>query len=103
MIGKVGVQTESAAQTVTFMRREEPVHALRALIGRTVPPLRERVQHRVREREAIGRVVDALDVAQKLPALAHGVAKVAQRRRHVEVIERLWRRCAVHPTSLSGP
>ena len=62
MIGKVGVQTEPAAEPVALVRPEESIHTFLTLIGRTVPPLGERVQHRVREREAIGRVVDALTI-----------------------------------------
>ena len=66
MIGRLRVEAESAAQPVAFMRREEPVHALLTFVGGAVPAFRERMQHGIRERESIRRVVDALDVAQKL-------------------------------------
>ena len=69
MIGWLSVEAEPPAEAVALVRREEAIHALLTLVGRTVPPLGERVQHGVRECEPVGRVPDALDVAQELPAV----------------------------------
>ena len=69
MIGRLRVEAESAAQSVALVRREEAIHALLALVSRTVPPLRQRVQHRVRESEPVRSIPNALDVAEELAAL----------------------------------